>query len=139
MTSTTTAPPLAGNTLGSAANNFVVAEWRDPGGPLGQRRLIAPPHIHHHDDEAWYVLEGALVVQVDDKEVEVRAGCGVIVPRGTLHTYWNPGPSPTRYLLVMTPNIFQLIQGIHAMKERTPAALEAVFRKHNSELVKAEK
>jgi hypothetical protein len=28
-----------------------------------------------------------------------------------------------------------LIQGIHAMKERTPAALEAVFRKHDSRLV----
>ena len=116
-----------------------MAEWRAAGGPLGQRRLIAPPHVHRRDDEAWYVLEGALVVQMDDKEVEVPAGCGVIVPRGTPHTYWNPGPSPTRYVLVMTANIFQLIQDIHAMKERTPAALEAVFRKHDSELVKTEK
>jgi uncharacterized cupin superfamily protein len=139
MTSPTIAPPLAGNTLGSAANNFVIAEWRDPGGPPGQRRLVAPPHVHHHDDEAWYVLEGALVVQMDDKEVEVRAGSGLLVPRGTAHTYWNPGPGPTRYLLIMTANIFQLIQDIHVMKERTPAALEAVFRKHDSELMKAEK
>lgn len=139
MTSPTTAPLLAGNTLGNSAGSFVIAEWRDAGGRVGQRRLIAPPHIHHHDDEAWYVLEGALVVQMDDQEVEVRAGCGVIVPRGTPHTYWNPGPGSTRYLLVMTANIFQLIQDIHAMKERTPAALEAVFRKHDSELVKTEK
>jgi hypothetical protein len=36
----------------------------------------------------------------------------------------------------MTANIHQLIQDIHAMKERTPAALGAVFRKHDSELVK---
>ena len=137
MISPTTAPLLAGNTLGSAANNFVIAEWRDAGGPPGQRRLIAPPHFHRNDDEAWYVLEGALVVQMGGKEVEVRAGCGVLVPRGTPHTYWNPGAGPTRYLLVMTPNIFQLVQDIHAMKERAPAALEAVFRKHDSELVNA--
>jgi len=60
----------------------------------------------------------------------------VLVPRGTAHTYWNPGPGPARYLLVMTANIFQLIEDIHAMKERTPDALQDVFRKHDSELVK---
>jgi quercetin dioxygenase-like cupin family protein len=50
-------------------------------------------------------------VQVGDKEVELRAGSGVLVPRGNPHTYWNPGPGPTRYLLIMTSNIYQLIQG----------------------------
>jgi mannose-6-phosphate isomerase-like protein (cupin superfamily) len=135
MTSMVAAPPLAGNTLGSSTNSFVIAEWRDAGGPPGERRLIAPPHVHHTDDEAWYVLEGAMCVQMGDNVVEARAGSGVLVPRGTPHTYWNPGPGPTRYLLIMTPNIHQLIQDIHAMKERTPAALEAVFRKHDSELV----
>ena len=135
MTSPMLAPPLAGNTLGSTAGNFVIAEWRDAGGPVGQRRLIAPPHVHHQDDEAWYVLEGTLHIQVGENEVETRAGSGVHVPRGTPHTYWNPGPGPARYLLIMTANVFQLIEDIHAMKERTPAALEAVFRKHDSELV----
>ena len=136
MTSTMAAPPLAGNTMGSVNGDFVIAEWRDPGGPVGERRLIAPRHLHHHDDEAWYVLEGTLFIQMGDQEVQADAGRGVFVPRGTIHTYWNPGPGPARYLLIMTANVFQLIQDIHAMKERTPAALEAVFRKHDSELVK---
>lgn len=136
MTSPTIAPALAGNTLGSGTNNFVIAEWRDAGGPVGERRLIAPLHVHHNDDEAWYVLEGALCIQTGEKVVEARAGAGVLVPRGTPHTYWNPGPGPTRYLLVMTANIYQLIQDIHTMKERTPDALEAVFHKRDSGLVK---
>ena len=135
MTSTIVAPPLARNVLGSGANSFVVAEWHDAGGPVGERRLIAPPHVHHHDDEAWYVLEGALCIQMGEKVVEARAGSGVLVPRRTPHTYWNPGPGPTRYVLIMTANIYQLIQDIHAMRERTPAALAAVFNKHDSELV----
>ena len=136
MTTPSIAPSLAGNTLGSAANSFVIAEWRDAGGPAGERRLIAPPHVHRSDDEAWYVLEGTLCIQMGEKVVEARAGAGVLVRRGTPHTYWNPGPGPTRYLLIMTANIYELIQDIHAMKERTPAALGAVFDKHDSELVK---
>lgn len=136
MTSPAIAPALAGNTLGSGTNNFVIAEWRDAGGSVGERRLIAPLHVHHNDDEAWYVLDGALCIQMGDKVVEARAGAGVLVPRGTPHTYWNPGPGPTRYLLVMTANIYQLIQDIHAMKERTPDALAAVFHQHDSELAR---
>lgn len=136
MKSPVIAPPLAGNALGNGKDSFVIAEWRDAGGPAEPRRLIAPPHVHHKDDEAWYVLEGQLRVLKGDEEVEVRAGAGVLVPRGTAHTYWNPGPGPARYLLVMTANIFQLIEDIHALKERTPDALQDVFRKHDSELVK---
>ena len=129
------AAPLAGNTLGGVNTSFVIAEWRDAGGPPGPPRYIAPRHLHHKDDEAWYVLEGLLAVEVGDKEVEARAGAGVIVPRGTPHTYWNAGTGPLRYLLVMTPNVFQLIQNIHAMKERTPAAMQELFRRHDSELL----
>jgi mannose-6-phosphate isomerase-like protein (cupin superfamily) len=137
MASPITAAPLSGHTIGSPANAFVIAEWRDAGGPPGPPRLIAPWHVHYNDDEAWYVLEGALRVHVGKDEVEARAGSAVFVSRGTPHTYWNPGPGPARYLLVMTPNIFRLIQEIHAMADRNPAALQAVFRKFDSERLDA--
>ena len=130
-----TAPPLAGSTLGTGKNSFVIAEWRDPGGPSGPPRFIAPMHLHHNDDEAWYVLEGTLCVRVGDKDVEASAGSAVFVPRGTPHTYWNPGPGLLRYLLVMSPQIYELIQEIHATKERTPEVLRAVFQKYQSELL----
>ena len=135
MSSPIIVPPLLGNIVGSVENAFVIAEWRDAGGPSRPPRLIAPPHLHHSDDEAWYVLEGILHVRVGKDEVEARAGAAVFVPRGTPHTYWNPGPAPVRYLLVMTANIFRLIQAIHALGERTPTALAAVFREHDSDLV----
>ena len=135
MTSPIIAPPLAGNVLGSTSASFVVAEWKDVGGPPGPPRWIAPLHLHRNDDEAWYVLEGTLCVRRGIDVVEAHAGSAVFVPRGTAHTYWNPGPGLVRYLLVMTPNIYGLIQDIHAMKERSPAALNAVFEKHDSELV----
>jgi uncharacterized cupin superfamily protein len=135
MSAPSAALPLAGNVLGSTGDSFVIAEWRDAGGPPGPPRWIAPLHLHRSDDEAWYVLEGALCVRSGAEVIEARAGAAVLVPRGTPHTYWNPGPGPTRYLLVMTSNIYSLIKAIHAMLERSPAALRAVFSTHDSELL----
>jgi mannose-6-phosphate isomerase-like protein (cupin superfamily) len=135
MSAPNLAPLLAGNVLGSIGDSFVVAEWKDAGGPMGPPRWIAPLHLHHSDDEAWYVLEGRLCVRSGTEVIEAGAGAGVLVPRGTPHTYWNPGPGLTRYLLVMTSNTYGLIKAIHAMAERSPAALQAVFRKYDSELL----
>jgi hypothetical protein len=121
--------------MGTASDSFVIAEWRDPGGPAGSRRLIAPFHAQRSGDEAWYFLEGALCVKAGKEEIEVRAGAAAFVAWGTPHTYWNPGPGSVRYLSVMTANIFRLIQPIHAASDRSPAALAALFRKHDSELL----
>lgn len=127
------APPLAGNVIGSVNDAFVVAEWRDSGEAPG--RPIAPLHVHWKDDEAWYVLEGTLRVRVGENEVEAHAGAGVFVPRGTPHTYWNPDARPVRYLLIMTPNIYHLIQELHTLKERNAENICALFRRHDSELL----
>jgi mannose-6-phosphate isomerase-like protein (cupin superfamily) len=135
MVSPMSAPPLAGNVAGTVGASFVVAEWKDAGGPPGPPRWIAPLHLHRNDDEAWYVLEGRLCVQVGKDVVEATAGAAVFVARGTPHTYWNPRPGLVRYLLVMTSNTYSLIQHIHAMKERSPEALRTVFEKHESELL----
>lgn len=131
-----TAPPLAGNTLGSVDSSFVVAEWRDEGGePTEAPRYIAPPHLHLKDDEAWYVLEGTLIVRVGDEDVTVPAGSSVIVSRGTPHTYWNPSAAPARYLLVMTPKVYGLIQAIHELPDKNREALAELFKKYDSELL----
>jgi mannose-6-phosphate isomerase-like protein (cupin superfamily) len=126
---------LSGNVLGAGRGQFVMAEWRDAGGSATERRLIAPRHVHHSDDEAWYVLEGTLMFEVGDDEVEARVGSAVLVPSGTPHTYWNPSPEQARYVIVMTPNIHHLIQAIHAMPVRSREALAAVFEEHDSTLL----
>jgi mannose-6-phosphate isomerase-like protein (cupin superfamily) len=129
------ASPLAGNIVGSVGQDFVIAEWKDAGGPPGPPRWIAPLHVHRSDDEAWYVLEGKLHVRVGEEVLEASAGSAVFVSRRTVHTYWNAGPGPVRYLLVMTSNIYSLIQEIHSMNDRSPSTLRVVFQKHDSELL----
>lgn len=135
MDAPTKAVALAGSVLGAVDNSFVIAEWRDAGGPPIPPRWIAPLHVHHQDDEAWYVLEGTLGVRIGEEEVVAGAGSGVLAPRGKAHTYWNAGEGPLRYLLVMTPNIHKLIQEIHATKDRSREGMQALFRRHNSELL----
>ena len=135
MSSPSIAPALAGCVLGSVGSDFVIAEWKDAGGPPGPPRWIAPLHLHRTDDEAWYVLEGTLCVRVGEQEVEASAASAVFVPRGTPHSYWNPNPEPVRYLLVMTANIYSLVQEFHQLKERNLPALRELFSKHDSELL----
>jgi mannose-6-phosphate isomerase-like protein (cupin superfamily) len=129
------AAPLAGRTLGGAEGSFVIAEWTDEGGPPDPPRLVAPLHVHHREDEAWYVLEGTLRFRLGDEEVEARAGSAVFGPRGVPHTFWNPNDEPARYLLVMAPQTFRLVEELHTVTNRDPDALRALFEKYDCELL----
>jgi mannose-6-phosphate isomerase-like protein (cupin superfamily) len=126
------APPLAAGPVGLPDGDFVMVEWGDPGGVTGPDRPIAGLHVHHEDDEAWYVLEGTLGFRLGEEIVEAPAGAVVFARRGTPHTFWNAGPAPARYVLVMTPRIHRLVQALHA-----PGAGDyaAIFRDHRSELL----
>jgi mannose-6-phosphate isomerase-like protein (cupin superfamily) len=92
-------------------------------------------HVHHADDEAWYVIDGTLSFQLGDREVAAPTGSAVFAPRATPHTFWNPAQEPARYLLVMTPRILRLIEAIHELPDRSREALEQVFLSHESELL----
>jgi quercetin dioxygenase-like cupin family protein len=61
------------------------------------------PHIHRHHEEAFYVLEGELTVRVGPRTITAPAGSFVVVPRGVVHQPSNPGPQPTRVLLIFSP------------------------------------
>jgi mannose-6-phosphate isomerase-like protein (cupin superfamily) len=46
-----------------------------------------PLHVHHDEDEVFFVLEGRLRLRVDDADVELGPGEAVLGPRGVPHTY----------------------------------------------------
>ena len=55
---------------------------------FADRRGTAPPvHIHHQEDETFYVVEGEISVFVGDERLEASAGDFVIAPRGVPHSY----------------------------------------------------
>jgi mannose-6-phosphate isomerase-like protein (cupin superfamily) len=112
------------------SDSFVIADWTDPGSHPG--RPIAGLHLHRSDDEAWFVLEGRLGFRIGDEEREVGAGESILVTRGTPHSYWNPSSERSRYLLVMTPRIHQLIEALHR-GDRSDYA--QIFEEYDSELL----
>jgi mannose-6-phosphate isomerase-like protein (cupin superfamily) len=124
------APPLAGHTLVSQQGSLALAEWTDEG-ESSEERPIAGLHVHHSDDEAWYVLEGTLGFRLGEKTLTAPAGSAVLAPAGTPHTYWNAGQERARYLLVAHPRLFALIEELHG-----PGADYAeIFRRYDSELL----
>ena len=62
-----------------------------------------PPHIHHREDECFYVLEGEFEFLRGDATVTAEAGTLIYVPRGTLHAFTNVGEEPGRLLTSQTP------------------------------------
>jgi mannose-6-phosphate isomerase-like protein (cupin superfamily) len=122
---------LADAQLGGAGTDFVVVEWADSG--AGDWEWIAPLHVHHGDDEAWYVLEGVMRFRLGDEVFEVGPQGAVLAPKGTPHAYGNARRGQlARYLLVMTPKLRALVHELHQ-----PGAGDyaAIFRAHDSELL----
>lgn len=124
-------PFLSGRVLGGDETDFVIVEWTHLG--ESESEWIAPLHVHHCDDEAWYVLEGVLRFRLGDDVFEAGVGGAVLAPKGVPHAYGNARRGqPARYLLVMTPKIRALIEALHAPDAGDYAA---IFRAHDSELL----
>jgi mannose-6-phosphate isomerase-like protein (cupin superfamily) len=119
--------PMVHRSIGTTSGNFVLQENLDPALAGDAARKGVPLHRHRLEDEAWYVLEGTLRFRSGDREFEATAGSGVFLPRGTAHTFWNPGPAPARYLLVMGPRTAGLLEALHGPNRPPPAGLKALY------------
>ncbi len=66
----------------------------------------APLHVHHHEDEAFWILEGDVTFDVGGTILEARVGDCLFAPRGIPHRY-SVGPSGCRMLFIFTPGGFE--------------------------------
>ena len=55
------------------------------------RSAGAPPHRHTHEDEFFYVREGAVTFMADGQRKTIGAGGFVLLPRDGWHAVWNDG------------------------------------------------
>lgn len=83
------------------------------GGALGLiEQVIAPGfaspyHVHHKEDESFYVLEGTMRFYSEGCAWDAGAGGFAFLPRDIPHGFRVMGDTPARVLLLMTPGGFE--------------------------------
>jgi quercetin dioxygenase-like cupin family protein len=69
-----------------------------------QRRGGEPPlHVHHREDEAFYLLDGAMTFHVGDARLAAGPGAFVFLPRGVPHSFTVDGDGEARVLQLCSP------------------------------------
>lgn len=66
----------------------------------------APLHVHHNEDEGFWVLDGRVTFEAGSEVVEAGPGDFVFGPRDVPHRY-KVGSSGARMLFILTPGGFE--------------------------------
>jgi len=94
-----------------------------------------PLHLHEGHEEGFYILEGALEMQLDERVITATPGSFVLVPRGFAHRFANPSDRPCRFLAIFSPPGYEKIfdERTHLLEPGADAeALRALDRAHRS-------
>ena len=72
------------------------------------------PHIHHREDETYYILEGEFEFLDQDRTFTAGAGSLVYLPKDRLHSHRNPADVPAKALVLYTParNIEKFVEEV---------------------------
>ena len=97
-------------------------------------------HLHHGQDEWFYVLEGEHVIEIGEERYEVEPGDSVLAPRKVAHAWAHVGESTGRLIAALQPAgeieaFFEDLAKLGGTPEREE--LRRVFSSHGLELVGA--
>lgn len=102
--------PGDGQAVWFTTNRITVkATAEQTGGAFGLWEALAAPgssppmHIHHAEDESFWVLEGVMTVFCGDETITAGPGSFVFLPRDVPHTFVVEGDEPARFLGLSTP------------------------------------
>jgi quercetin dioxygenase-like cupin family protein len=87
-------------TAADTGGQLTLIDVTDPPG------IEAPLHVHHREDEAFWVLEGDVAFEVGGRTIEAGAGDFVFGPRDVPHRY-KVGDAGSRMLFILTPGGFE--------------------------------
>ena len=84
--------------------SVVKASGAESGGAFSLIEVHYPPafspprHIHHHEDESFYVLDGEVTFICSDRTGRTQQGAFVVLPRGIEHGFTISPEAPARML-----------------------------------------
>jgi quercetin dioxygenase-like cupin family protein len=67
----------------------------------------APPHVHHGEDEFFYMIEGTARFYTEGKAIDAGPGAFIFLPRDIPHHYELTGDTEARYLIGVVPGGFE--------------------------------
>lgn len=73
---------------------------------VGRRGDVPPPHIHHREEETFYVLEGEMTFSVGGQTIKLTRGTMVCMPRDGVHSFVIDSEQ-LRVLILVTPAGFE--------------------------------
>lgn len=89
-----------------------------------------PVHIHHNEDEAFYLLEGEASFTCGDETIDAQPGSFIFFPRNIPHWFRIKGDKPARLLQFNFPagleNFFIEAGELSAEFENRPATRENI-------------
>ena len=87
------------NAGGTRSKMFVSAD----GATVSVQNGMVPKHMHPNTNEMQYILEGTGTIWLGDKEVTVKPGDLVIIPKGTPHGGTKPNGRTIKAIAIKTP------------------------------------
>ena len=94
-------------------------------------------HLHHEQDEWFYVVEGEYVIEVGEERYELGPGDSVLAPRKVAHVWAHVGEGTGRLIAALQPAgeieaFFDELATLGSSPERE--VLRRVFSSHGLEL-----
>jgi mannose-6-phosphate isomerase-like protein (cupin superfamily) len=95
-------------------------------------------HLHHEQEEWFYVVEGEYAIEVGEERYELGPGDSVLAPRQVAHAWAHVGEGAGRLIAALQPAgeieaFFDELAMLGSAPERE--ALSRVFSSHGLELV----
>jgi quercetin dioxygenase-like cupin family protein len=80
--------------------HYTLVEVHEPEG------AEVPLHVHHQEDEGFWILEGEFTFEVADRTIKAGPGSFLFGPRGVPHRY-TVDRGPARLLFLLSPGGFE--------------------------------
>ena len=87
------------NAGGMHSKTFVTAD----GATISIQDGNVAKHMHPNTNEIQYILEGTGTIWLGDKEVQVKPGDLIVIPKGTAHGGTKPDGRPLKAIAIKTP------------------------------------
>lgn len=96
------------HTIGVSSTDFKVTTPDAGGGVFimehTNRKKGGPPrHLHHNEDEWFYVIAGEYIVEIGSERFRIKSGDSILAPREVPHVWAFVGDSPGKMLIAFAP------------------------------------